>query len=163
MLPKLQRPWAFKPRKRQARRGHTRAFLRPAILLLLPLVLVACQSAAPTPTPTATPIPTPTPPATPTPTPTLTPTPQPLLQETLFLEIAEPANESIVTTSPVIVNGKTTPDAVVSVNEKTAEVNAQGDFVVPVFVDPGPNLIEVVASDLDGNQETAILAIIYLP
>ena len=80
----------------------------------------------------------------PTPMPT-PPTPEPLLTEQLFLDISEPAPESIVSTSPVIVQGKTTPDALVSVNGETAEVDAQGRFSVPVFVDLGPNLVEVVA------------------
>lgn len=113
----------------------------------------------PIPTATATPISTPIPVANPTPTLTT----QSALPENLFLEIVEPANESIVYDSPLAVVGRTTPDAVVSVDGKTAEVNAQGQFIALVSLAPGPNVIEVVASDLNGIQETALLALIYIP
>ena len=63
-----------------------------AVLLLLALVITACQIEEPTatPTPTRTPVlptatPTPTPTSTPTPTPTVTPTPTPTLPPDLLL------------------------------------------------------------------------------
>lgn len=65
--------------------------------------------------------------------------------------------------STLVVVGRTTPDAVVSVGDQTAEVNAQGDFVALVTLESGTNLIEVAASDLTGSQESALLAIIYIP
>ena len=110
---------------------------------------------APAPTATPTPIPT----ATATPTSTL----QSTLPESLFLEIVEPTDESVIHELPLVVVGRTTPDAVVSVNGQTAEVNTQGSIVALVSLEPGPNLIEVVASDLTGKQESALLAVIYLP
>ncbi|MFQ5872234.1 MAG: hypothetical protein ACE5JL_00330 [Dehalococcoidia bacterium] len=127
--------------------------------VVLPLIFAACgggeQAPAPEPTPTSTPAPVPTS----TPIPTL----PPALPETLFLEILEPTDESIVNEMPLVVVGKTVPDAVVSVDGQTAEVNAQGQFAVLVSLDSGPNLIEVVASDLTGAQESALLAVIYIP
>ena len=87
----------------------------------------------------------------------------PALSESLFLEILEPADETVVTDSTLVVVGRTTPDAVVSVAEQTVDVNAEGDFVALVALDPGPNVIEVAASDLSGTQETFLLAVIYLP
>ena len=88
---------------------------------------------------------------------------QPTLPESLFLEILEPADETVVTDSTLVVVGRTTPDAVVSVAEQTVDVNAEGDFVALVTLDSGPNVIEVAASDLSGTQETSLLAVIYLP
>ncbi len=88
---------------------------------------------------------------------------QPVLPESLFLEILEPADETVVTDSTLVVVGRTTPDAVVSVAEQTVDVNAEGDFVALVTLDLGPNVIEVAASDLSGTQETSLLAVIYLP
>ena len=85
------------------------------------------------------------------------------LPESLFLEILEPADETVVTDSTLVVVGRTTPDAVVSVAEQTVDVNAEGDFVALVTLDVGPNVIEVAASDLSGTQETSLLAVIYLP
>ncbi len=87
----------------------------------------------------------------------------PALSESLFLEILEPADETVVTDSTLVVVGRTTPDAVVSVAEQTVDVNAEGDFVALVTLDAGPNVIEVAASDLSGTQETFLLAVIYLP
>ena len=88
---------------------------------------------------------------------------KPTLPESLFLQILEPADETVVTDSTLVVVGRTTPDAVVSVAEQTVDVNAEGDFVALVTLDPGPNVIEVAASDLSGTLETSLLAVIYLP
>ena len=88
---------------------------------------------------------------------------QPALPESLFLEILEPADETVVTDSTLVVVGRTTPDAVVSVAEQTVDVSVEGDFVALVTLDVGPNVIEVAASDLSGTQETFLLAVIYLP
>ena len=152
-------------------------------LAILALVLAACQGGASTPTPMASPTPTPiptpvasqmptpiptlvaspTPTSRPMPTATPTPTPQSVLPEDLFLEITEPTTESIVYDSPLALVGLTTPDAVVSVDGNTVEVNAQGQFVALLSLEPGPNVIEVVASDLSGTQETALLALIHIP
>ncbi|MFQ5933694.1 MAG: hypothetical protein ACE5KI_03520 [Dehalococcoidia bacterium] len=127
---------------------------------MLPLILAACGGGGqePEPTPTAATAPV----STLTPTPAVT-TSQSALPESLFLEITEPENESIVSDTPLVVVGKTIADAVVSVDGQTAEVNAQGQFAVLVSLEVGPNLVEVVASDLAGTQESAILAVIYIP
>ena len=129
------------------------------------LLAVGCSRGEPTATPTPTPTPQAT--ATSTPSPTSAPlaasTLRTVLQEALFLDVVEPANESTVREVPLVVVGRTTPDAVVSVDGQTTEVNARGEFVALVSLETGPNLIQVVASDLNGNQETALLAVIYLP
>lgn len=150
---------AFKPVKRHGGRTKVLSVVWLVALLILPAVLAACGGgeSPPPPTPTSAPIATPTPASTPT------SIPQPALEESLFLEIIEPVNESVVSNSPVTVGGNTTPDAVVSINGEIVEVNALGEFAVSVLIDPGPNLIEVIASDIDGKQEAAILAIIFVP
>lgn len=167
------------------RRGNSSAAIRlfGAMLAMAALVVVAgCSRPGPvptpvvvptvapasTPTPTATPAP-PTPtlppptPATPTPVPPATPTPEPTPQESLFLEISEPENESVFNEEPIVVRGFTTPDAVVSVNGDVVDVDAQGEFAVVLSLEPGPNIIEIVASDMAGDQESAMLAVIYIP
>jgi hypothetical protein len=95
--------------------------------------------------------------------PTTSPTPEPTLQESLFLEISEPANESVVDEGAIVVRGFTTPDAVVSVDGDVVNIDAQGEFAVALSLEPGANLIEIVASDMAGNQESAMLAVIYIP
>jgi hypothetical protein len=90
--------------------------------------------------------------------PTATITPEPF-----FLLVTGPQGDSIVNSSPVAVIGATTPDAVVSINGVAVEVDIQGAFSAQVTLEVGPNVIEVVASNLRGDQESVILAVIYLP
>ena len=59
--------------------------------------------------------------------------------------------------------GSTTADAVVSVNGVVVEVDAQGSFEAIVTLEEGPNLIEVVASDLTGAGESIDIVVVYIP
>jgi uncharacterized protein YfaP (DUF2135 family) len=61
------------------------------------------------------------------------------------------------------VSGITAPGAVVSVNGRLAAVDAAGAFQLPLSLEEGPNTIQVVASDADGNQAYALLTVIYEP
>ncbi len=145
------------------------------------LALAAAGCAGDDPTPTSPPVPTATAPPAPTPTPmpsasptataetapTASPTPAATLTpddaERLFLEITEPQDESVVSTEAVVVQGTTAADAVVSVNGAVVEVDAQGAFEAIVTLEEGPNLIEVVASDLTGAEESRDIVVIYFP
>ena len=84
------------------------------------------------------------------------------LPEGLFLQVYGPANESTVYETSVFVQGATAPDAVLSVDDSAIDVDANGEFGAVVDLAPGPNLIEVVASDLKGNQESVLLTLVYL-
>ncbi len=88
---------------------------------------------------------------------TKSPTPAP----TLSLEILEPQDEAIVNVSRIAVSGKTEADAVVSINGIIADVDYQGMFTAEVNLDAGPNVIEVVASDFYGNEQSVVLAVVY--
>lgn len=79
-----------------------------------------------------------------------------------FLTVASPQDESIVNTFETTVAGVTVPDAVVSVNGVLVEVDADGNFSTAVALDEGPNSIEVIASDYEGNEASKILTVIYL-
>ena len=137
----------------------------------LALLAVACSGSDPTATlvPTQTPVPTatvsPTPTATPEPTstPTETATPEPTLPTELFLEMITPADESVVNQATIFVRGRTTPDAVVSIDGETIGVNAQGEFSVELSLQEGPNIIEIAVSNLTGDQESTLLSVIYIP
>lgn len=120
---------------------------------LMILLAAGCQQEAPT--PTATP--------TATPAPTATETPTPTRPEGFSLEVMEPYDESVVNTSHIPLSGTTTPDAVVSVNGQIVEVDEWGSFATVVTLQEGPNIIEVVASDFEGNEESRILTIVYAP
>jgi hypothetical protein len=81
----------------------------------------------------------------------------------LVLQVLEPADESEVTTPSVTVRGVTSAGAVVSVGDDLAEVDAGGAFSATVTLEEGPNVIEVVASDEDGNVLFQEILIIYEP
>ncbi len=116
--------------------------LVPLLLLVLVIVIatIGCggEETKPTPTPTA-----------------------------LFLEIIEPENESIVDTASIILSGSTIPGAVVSISVdddiEIADVDEQGNFSATVTLEEGPNYIEVLASDQEGNEEYSTLVVIYSP
>ena len=81
----------------------------------------------------------------------------------LFLTVTQPANESIINADRVEVIGITAPGAVVSVNGNPMEVDGEGNFTMTVVLEEGPNLVEVIASDVQGNQESHPLVLIYVP
>ncbi len=119
------------------------------------------------PTPTLTPTPTPVPP-TPTPTlaPTPTPAPTPIPQSLeLSLQVTSPEDNVVVKSAQLDVMGTTSPDATVSVNGQLATVDPSGEFgtAAPLHLLEGPNLIEVIASDLNGDVRAVVLTVIFIP
>ena len=80
-----------------------------------------------------------------------------------FLEVTEPQDEAVVSTSSIRVSGSTSPEAEVSVNGELIDVDEQGNFAAMVELEEGPNAIEVVATDYEGNEKSCILAVIYSP
>ena len=78
------------------------------------------------------------------------------------LTITEPLDETTVYTADLVVKGQTEPDAVVSVNEAVVDVDAEGKFSTMVTLEEGPNPIEVLASDFEGNEGSATLTVIYV-
>ncbi|MDD4984971.1 MAG: hypothetical protein PHQ43_04160 [Dehalococcoidales bacterium] len=87
----------------------------------------------------------------------------PVATAELSLEINEPADEAVVDLSRITVSGNTAADAVVSINGIIADVDATGNFSEFVSLDPGPNLIEVLASDFYGNSASVLITVIYSP
>jgi len=96
-------------------------------------------------------------------TPTTPETTSEISDSDLFLTVTQPANESIINADRVEVIGITAPRAVVSVNGNPTEVDEEGNFTMMVILEEGPNLIEVIASDVQGNQESHPLVLIYVP
>ncbi len=86
-----------------------------------------------------------------------------VLKPEFSLTVTQPTDESIISTDKVAVIGITTTGAVVSINGELAEVDAEGNFTMMVVLEEGPNIIEVIASDLEGNEESRTLVIIYVP
>ena len=126
----------------------------------------------PTPIPILTIAPTPTPISVSTPVPTIVPTVETeiLIGSTpnsgtfnLSLDFDGIGNESVVRSDRVLLHGVTSADATVSVNGVILEVQADGTFELTLPLEPGPNIVDIVASDLEGNSINSSLAIISIP
>ena len=78
-----------------------------------------------------------------------------------FLVITEPKDQSVVSDNPIRLSGRTSADAVVSINGVNVPVDVLGIFSVTVTLDVGPNIIEVVATDTDGKVLSSIIALIF--
>ena len=61
----------------------------------------------------------------------------------------------------ITISGKTEPNAIVSVNGKTAKANDDGSFSVETELQPGVNEIVVTSKDTTGNEEKQRLNIYY--
>lgn len=141
-----------------------------AAVALAALVAAAACSNAPAPSPTSGPSPAMT--ATPA-TPGATSTTQPTAPSTaspapgangLTLNVIQPQTEAVVTSDLLEVKGQTAPDAIVSVNGIIVKsIDAGGNFTAVVELEEGPNLVEVIASNYQGNQVSQTLAVIYAP
>lgn len=70
----------------------------------------------------------------------------------LFLNIVSPADKSSITGAETTVTGETLPTAIVSVNGILVKVGADGSFSSSVQLELGPNVVQVVASDISDNQ-----------
>lgn len=87
--------------------------------------------------------------------------PEPEIPE-LYLELTSPLNETVVKNSSVQVTGNTIPTAIVSVNGMLTSVNPEGAFTTNTTLEAGVNFIEVVTSDLEGNELGEVLTVVYL-
>ena len=76
-----------------------------------------------------------------------------------YLAVTQPADSSIVSVDRVEVKGHTSPGAVVSVNNEIAMADNQGIFTVTLTLEEGPNIIEIIASDEEGNEARTSLAV----
>ena len=135
----------------------------------LPPTPTSVPTREPTPTPAVSPNPTPTPSPTPTPTlsPTPTPTPVPQVHQPreLFLDVTSVEVTGAAGAQVLKITGRSSPDATVSVNGQLAAVDEAGAFGTPqpLKLDEGPNLVEVIASDLAGQVRSQVLAPIVDP
>ena len=146
----------------------------PATPASTSIPLPTATTVPPTPTPTSTPTSAPVPTATPSPTPVPTAVPTVLPIPTVVPTVSSSAfnlalnfegigDESIVRSDTVLLRGVTSADAIVSVNDVIIQVQADGTFELTIGLKPGPNFVDVVASNLDGSSHSSSLAIISIP
>ena len=69
----------------------------------------------------------------------------------------------MVKTPTVDVSGVTAPNAVLSVNGELVTPGPDGAFKAKVTLNLGPNLIEVVATDLSGGAKYVPITVVYVP
>lgn len=81
----------------------------------------------------------------------------------LSLILSSPTNGQTVTTSQIIVAGKTTPKAEIFINDVELSADANGNFSQSLTLEEGENYILIVANDTDGNFGEKELSIIYEP
>lgn len=81
----------------------------------------------------------------------------------LAITILEPADESMVDTSPLTIRGRTDPAAVVSINGEMVDLDANGNFSFQATLEEGPNIFDIIASDEEGNDVTRQLVVFYSP
>lgn len=127
----------------------------------------ATSSAAP-PTPTTSPVGTQkgatvTPASTPTPS-TISTVVAIRKDGDFFVELIAPESLELVVSEPeLVIGGRTTPDALITVNDDIAVPDADGLFGALVLLQPGPNIIEVVGSVLSGESSGIVITVVYLP
>ena len=90
-----------------------------------------------------------------------TPNPE-AVGEQVFIDLEGIENESIVEGSQVAFTGTTTPDALVSVNGESIAVDLDGTFSVELSLEPGPNFIEIVSSNLRGQETSRVISVVSI-
>ena len=139
---------------------------RPTVTPTAPLLPVPAEGTQPIITQAPSPLPTQPsgtrPTATESATPSLPP-PPPTAGVYLTLQVIAPEDGAVVNTPQVDVIGMTAPGAVVTVNDDILLVGADGRFQSTVSLEEGPNLIEIVVSDIEGNEASMEFTVIYEP
>ena len=78
------------------------------------------------------------------------------------LILTQPVDESIVRSNPVTVSGNTSSDADVMINGVFVG-KENGHFSELIELEPGPNMIEVIARDPSGKQASEYITVVYVP
>jgi hypothetical protein len=81
----------------------------------------------------------------------------------LTVTLVEPADGAVVHTDTVVVKGEAPPETVVTVNDDILIVESDGRFESEQLLGEGSNVIEVVASDLEGNEVIIEITVTYEP
>jgi hypothetical protein len=90
---------------------------------------------------------------------TPTPTISGASQGTLPLTVTSPTDSATLSTNTVTVQGQTAPGATVTVNGISDVANANRNFSIDVSLESGPNAIDVIAMDDNGNQGEVLLMV----
>lgn len=80
---------------------------------------------------------------------------------TLWLRLSSPQDGAVVNQPVINVTGQAPADTVISLNDDIILVPADGIFSTPVTLDEGPNILELVASNIDGDEIDLVLTVVY--
>ncbi len=81
----------------------------------------------------------------------------------LWVKILSPEDGATVTTQKVKIIGQAPPETVITVDDEIIVVPQDQSFEVEIVLQEGSNLIEIVASDLSGNEIYIPLTVVYEP
>ncbi|MBN1375285.1 MAG: hypothetical protein JXA01_03935 [Dehalococcoidia bacterium] len=84
------------------------------------------------------------------------------VSDALKLNITGPVDESVVRSSPITVSGTTDTSVDLMINGLSVSLE-NGRFKVLVELEPGPNVIDILAKDASGKQASKYLTIVYVP
>ncbi len=79
------------------------------------------------------------------------------------IRLDAPRDGDTTNMSPLLVKGVTAPNAVVSVNDAVGVADGEGSFDLMVPLQAGPNVLEVIASQKDGQEAFVIVTVMYQP
>ena len=77
--------------------------------------------------------------------------------------ILSPPDNAVVNAPQVEIIGQTAPDVVLTFNDEIVVAGPDGAFTATVPLDEGPNLVQMVASDAEGDETTFELTVTYEP
>jgi len=81
----------------------------------------------------------------------------------LTVRLLEPLDGATVSADTVKIKGEAPPETVVTVNDDILVVGSDGKFESDVQLVQGPNGIELVASDVEGNEVSFVITVTYKP
>lgn len=81
----------------------------------------------------------------------------------ITLVVTSPVNNVTVTSSTIVVKGKTLSGADVFVNDVETKADSNGNFSVSLDLDEGENYILIVANDINGNYSEKDMTVTYTP
>jgi hypothetical protein len=85
--------------------------------------------------------------------------PSGVLTGSIPLKVTQPVDAATLNTDTVTVKGQTAPGAIVIVNESIETADAVGNFNVTVDLVSGPNAIDVIAQNDDGDENEVIIIV----
>lgn len=98
-----------------------------------------------------------------TPAPVEDPTLEALTSALPEFKILSPKNEAVVNVPEVEVIGQAAPETVITLNDEVVVVDESRTFSVILPLEEGPNELEVVASNPQGQEVSFILEVTYDP